>query len=194
MKNGEFNQTSNQKCARPRARYACFGCRKSKRRCDGIPNQRECSECRGKKRACNFSVCPNCLNKNEKNINCICDNCLSKSKQQDFDNFQMGNITAPSLVNDTYEDEIYNGVNGYEDGIPYDVIFTYDASPNSYIGLPQFYADVGQQTYRNDFLDQYEIHEINFTSYSFPQVYRCDIFGPCETEYPQWYFYGINHN
>ncbi|CAG8731671.1 37264_t:CDS:2, partial [Gigaspora margarita] len=112
-----------------------------------------------------------------------------KSKQQDFDNFQMGNITAPSLVNDTYEDEIYSGVNGYEDGIPYDVIFTYDASPNSYIGLPQFYADVGQQTYRNDFLDQYEIHEINFTSYSFPQVYRCDIFGPCETEYPQWYFY-----
>ncbi|CAG8670069.1 478_t:CDS:2 [Dentiscutata erythropus] len=157
MNDGKFAQTSDQTSARPRARYACLGCRKSKRRCNGIPNQRECSECRKKGRDCNFSVCPMCLNKNENKINDICDNCLSKSMQQDFDNFQM-------------ESEIYNG---YEDSISYDDIFTYDASPSSYSSLPQFYNDAYQQIYVNEFLNQNEIHGPGHSS---SQVYQNDVF------------------
>ncbi|CAG8462279.1 13223_t:CDS:2 [Dentiscutata heterogama] len=122
MENGEFAQISDQKMARPRARYACFSCKKSKRRCDGIPNQRECSECKKKRRDCSFSVCPMCHNKNKNNINDICDNCYSKSMQR---NFQM-------------EYEIYNGI-CYEDGISYNDTFTYAASSSPYSSLPQFY-------------------------------------------------------
>ncbi|CAG8708503.1 17467_t:CDS:2 [Gigaspora rosea] len=158
---------SDQKWARSRTRYACSGCKKSKRRCDGTPSQRDCSECIKKNQTCIFSVCPRCLNKNK---DCICANCLSDVEPQDFDDFQMGNISFPSFVNDIYKNEIYNGIDGYGNDIIYDDIFTYDASQSPYSSLPQLYSDLEQEVYWNGFVNQNEIYGINFPFHSFVQV------------------------
>ncbi|CAG8659608.1 43291_t:CDS:2, partial [Gigaspora margarita] len=136
---------SDQNWERSRTRYACLGCKKSKRRCDGTPSQRDCSECIKKQQPCIFSVCPRCLNKNNENINCICANCLNDIESQNFDDFQMGNIAFPSFVTDIYKNEIYNSIDDYGNDIIYDDIFTYDASQSPYSSSPQPYSDLEQE-------------------------------------------------
>ncbi|CAG8640129.1 1048_t:CDS:2, partial [Cetraspora pellucida] len=171
MNNEEFAQIPR---SRPRALHACLDCKRKKRRCNGVPYQTSCSECRGKRR-CIFPVCPSCLKKNKDNTNNICNNCI----QRYFD-------MVSSLVNedDSYECKIYNGVDGYEDCIPYGVTSTNDVNQSSCNDNVTFsndslqFYDVGQEVCDNEFLNQYEAVGNDFHDDNFEQeIYGNDISG-----------------